>query len=217
MSIKETYVWYQWKVSNVSFYFLSDSMFSSLYRFLSALWSVTHPWDVGNNFKGDSTAWDGAAMRHSLQEALGKTLAHKWPTSAQHMSRRDSKPSTHHTFGATHLSPSDVDTDALPEDQLHVSRVAQLHHHAHRQVDSLLSGCHATQLGALMDCWVPGSLHLHLHHMDKEKNDCKHSRHFCLLFSVPSVGSYLHILLNYPQPELTGLQIWAFLPLDHSV
>lgn len=44
------------------------------------LCSGTYPWDVGNDFKGDSAARDGAALRHSLQQALSKTLQHKHTT-----------------------------------------------------------------------------------------------------------------------------------------
>lgn len=66
---------------------------------------------------------------------------------------------------ATHLLPSDVDTYAFPEDQLHVGWVAQLHHCADREVNSLVSRCHATQLRALVDSRVPGCLHLDLHNI----------------------------------------------------
>lgn len=40
------------------------------------LWFGTYPWDIRNYFKGDSTAGDGAALRHPLQQALSKTLQH---------------------------------------------------------------------------------------------------------------------------------------------
>lgn len=72
----------------------------------------------------------------------------------------------HHASWATHLSSGDVDADAFPEHQLHVGRVAQLNHHAHRKVDPLVSRG-ATQLRAVVDRRVPGSLHLHLDHIEK--------------------------------------------------
>lgn len=61
-----------------------------------------------------------------------------------------------------HLLPRDVDAYALPEDQLHVGRVAQLHHGAQRQVDPLLRGRRSAELGTLVDGGVPGRLQLHL-------------------------------------------------------
>lgn len=51
-----------------------------------------------------------------------------------------------------------------------MGRVAQLDHRADRQVDPLVSRRHATQLGALVDRRVPGSLHLHLDHIRKKKD-----------------------------------------------
>lgn len=72
----------------------------------------------------------------------------------------------HHASRATHLSSGYVDADAFPEHQLHVGRVAQLNHRGHRQVDPLVSRC-ATKLGAVVDRRVPGSLHLHLDHIEK--------------------------------------------------
>ncbi len=77
---------------------------------------------------------------------------------------------THKASGATHLSPSDVDADAFPEYQLHVCRVTQLNRCPDRQVDPLVSWCHATQLGTLVDRRVPGGLCLHL---DNIKNNGK--------------------------------------------
>lgn len=49
-----------------------------------------------------------------------------------------------------------VDADPLPQNKLHVSRVAELDHHADRQVDALLwPRPPATKLGTLMDSGVP--------------------------------------------------------------
>ena len=67
----------------------------------------------------------------------------------------------------TYLSPDDINTDAFSEDDLHVGWVAQLNHCTDCQVDPLVSWCHTTQLGALMDRRVPGSLHFHLDHIGK--------------------------------------------------
>lgn len=39
--------------------------------------AATHPWDVGDDFEGDSAAGDVAARGHPLQQALSKTLRQK--------------------------------------------------------------------------------------------------------------------------------------------
>ena len=59
----------------------------------------------------------------------------------------------------TDLLASDADTDALPEDELHVGGVAQPQRRFNRQVHPLVSCRHPTQLGAIVDRWVPGCLH----------------------------------------------------------
>ena len=57
----------------------------------------------------------------------------------------------------------EVDADAFPEDQLHVSRVAELYHGSYRQVHTLLRPHPASaQLGRLMNRGVPGRFCLHL-------------------------------------------------------
>lgn len=130
--------------------------------------SGPYPGDVRDNFKCDSTARDGAALRHSPQQTLGKTLPPK-PTA---ITNKSQKKTCHHmsnpsSLWATHLSASDVDAEALPEDELHAGWVAQLDHGTDCQVDPLVGGGHATQEGAVVDCRVPGGLHLHLDHVKK--------------------------------------------------
>lgn len=106
------------------------------------MWSSTHSRDVGDYFKCDSAARDGAALRHSPQQALCETLPHTCTTTSTHLLISEhvkvfcSYPSC---LAATHLSPGDVDADAFPEDKLHVGRVAQLNHDAHGQVDPLVT------------------------------------------------------------------------------
>lgn len=39
--------------------------------------AATHPWDVGDDFEGDSAAGDVAARGHPLQQALSETLRQK--------------------------------------------------------------------------------------------------------------------------------------------
>lgn len=56
-----------------------------------------------------------------------------------------------------------VDADPFPQDQLHVGRVAELHHGSHGEVDPLLRpGAAAAQLGTLVHSGVPRRLGFHL-------------------------------------------------------
>ena len=149
-------------------------LISGLKKSINTHWSGTYPWDVRNDFKCDSTAGDGAALRHPLHQTLSETLPHKHQSTCPWMICFSNQviiwegnvivsdcfyPSC---LGATHLSSGDVDTDAFPEHQLHVGGVAELHHRADRQVHPLIGRRHAAQLGTLVHRRVPGGLHLHL-------------------------------------------------------
>lgn len=97
--------------------------------------SWPHPWDVGHHLKGDPTARYGAAGGHPFEQVVCKTLA----------------------------PGVDVDTDPLPQDQLHVGGVAELDHHSNCQVHAVLRpGSPTTELGTLVDGGVPRCLCLDL-------------------------------------------------------
>lgn len=87
-----------------------------------------YPGNVGDHLKGHPTARYGAASGHPSQKVVGETLAAR----------------------------VNADADPLPQDQLHVGRVAELNHHTNRQVNSLLwPRSPATQLWTLVDGGVP--------------------------------------------------------------
>lgn len=96
---------------------------------------MAHPGDVGDHLEGDPTAGDGGARGHPLQEVLSEALS----------------------------AGVQVDTDPFPQHQLHVCRVAELHHAAHRQINPLLRArSTAAQLGTLVHCGVPRCLSFYL-------------------------------------------------------
>lgn len=135
----------------------------------------TYTWDVRDYFKGDATARDGAALRHPFQQTLSKALPNK--QTHRHTHRLSHTLCSFQSnwscwLASTHLSTGDVHTDTLPQHQLHVSRVAQLNHRADCQVDPLVRRRDTTQLRAVVDCWVPRSLHFNLdHNKDKKCNN----------------------------------------------
>lgn len=88
----------------------------------------TYPGDVGDHLEGDPTARYGAAGGHPSEKVVCKTLA----------------------------TQVDIDADPLSQDQLHIGRMAELHHHSNCQINPLLWPCPSpTQLRTLVDSRVP--------------------------------------------------------------